>query len=234
MSTKDKMKRDAANAADRAEKAELHALKAARDRRKELEELKAQVQKNTQHLADLDQNFRALHTQFVHYKGTVKHLIQASNAASVVVSTMERFLDKEFAGWDEGARADMEKRSAGLQERAALADETRRKETTAERRVEIAGRLWELAQELGTEAVDVALILSIYLQARALEEAIAFVAKVREVNTELDKETEEVLVQLEGRIDQLRAEMKRAEAPEESEDDPPKLPPPGERRIWTP
>jgi len=171
---------------------------------------------------DLTTNFHTFAAEQNKISKTVRELVRANNSASTVINCIEQWLDANHAGWDGGTREAVQRKADLMKERAALAQEAQSEGVENDRRLEIAARLRELSGELGSEAVDVPMVLSLYLQARDLERAREFVEEVRASGIALSKEVSELVEQLESRLAKL------------DEEGGPKLPPPGERRIITP
>ena len=178
----------------------IRSMKAARDRKRQIEKL-------VQDVADLQQNFINMAQRMDQIVRTVRELTRANNSASVVINCIEKHLDATAEGWDDGARAAVERRSELLKERAALAQSAQRGDLEPEDRRDLGRQLWGIAKELGTEATDIPMVLSIYLQARDLTAAQEFVAEVRNSGLEISKDVDEVISQLEARIDELKAEI---------------------------
>jgi hypothetical protein len=141
---------------------------------------------------------------------TVKELVTANNSASIVVNCVETHLDETAPGWDKGVREQTERRAALLRERAEIAARAQRRSREDEdrdgRRAD-AARLWEISRELGSEGTDVPLVLSLYLQARDPDAALAFVAEVKDAGLAVDGDLADVMRQLTARIEELRADI---------------------------
>lgn len=180
----------------RSEFDKIRSLKAARERWKRLDALVAEV-------TDLRTNFVELTNRVEQMANTLRELTRANNAASVVLSCVERHLDETSSGWDDGARAEVEMRAKLLRERAELVRAANVPNLSSKDRVKLGRRMWEVAKELGTEAVDVPSVLATYLQARDLDASKSFVDEVRSSGLRISSEVEEILVRLEKRIEEL-------------------------------
>lgn len=152
----------------------------------------------------------ALRAEVRDLRESLRQLVRANNAAAIVVNCVETHLDKVAPGWDEGERERATKRAALLAERAGLAGLFQRvpaKADDADRaaRVEAAHRLWEVAKELGTDAVDCAMVLALLVQSRNLTAAREFLETVRKRDDfdGLDPETRKSLDRLTLRLRQL-------------------------------
>lgn len=180
----------------RKEFANIRSLKEARERWKRVDALIVEV-------SDLQANFIESSNRLEQVVRTLRELTRANNATSVVLSCVERHLDEVSPGWDDGARAEVETRAKLLEERAKLVRTANGSDLSSEDRVKLGRRMWEVAKELGTEAVDVPSVLATYLQARDLDTSRNFVEEIRSSGVKLSKEVEELLVRLEGRIEKL-------------------------------
>lgn len=192
-------------------------------RRAKLEAAVKELEKLPPKLEALEQNFYRETERTNGLVRTVQQLTRASNAAALVVNTMETWLDENHPGWDGGAREAAERKAELLKQRASLAKSANSKDIKPEEKVELAEQLWEISKELGSEIVDVPMILSLYLQARNAGKARKFVLMIREMDLELPKDTEDVVSQLEARLEELSGEPL-----------PTKMPPKSERKIISP
>jgi len=93
----------------------------------------------------------------------INRLTEANNAATLLLSCVERHLDAKSPGWDEGMRADMERKAKLLSQRSILHQTIQRGEP--ETRGEAAASLWEIAKELKSTEQDGLLCLAGYLKA---------------------------------------------------------------------
>jgi hypothetical protein len=158
--------------------------------------------------AEVVQELRDLREALGTHRSTIEELVRASNATSLVVGAAERFLDKQFPGWDDGARAAVEKRATLLRERATLARQIQQFAHSEEgdaAAVKAALRIWEVSKELGAEAVDVPLVLSVLIRVRDLATAAAFLDEIRASEIKLEGEVAELVTKLEERLVVLRA-----------------------------
>ena len=129
-------------------------------------------------------------------------VVRAVNASSIVVNCFETFLDEKHPGWDGGNREAIARRSDLLKERKriALAVAT---ELEPEKRVELSERLFTISREVGTEAVDIPLVVANFVKARDLVRAKQIVTYAREAKVELEEVHVRNFEQLERRIGEL-------------------------------
>lgn len=191
----------------------LRAIKDAREKKRKREaDLAAELKTLTDRVNHLEQSILSA-------MKAVKDLVGANNASALVVSSVERWMDSNHPGWDEGIREDLQKRSALVQEgkqiRTLFMSVPKGAEggpTDAERG-RAAARLWEVSKEIGTALQDGPLCISLYLQAGLPADARALLVEYRGLHAEIPPQLDVVLRKLEERT----AEVERKE-----------------RRIWTP
>lgn len=155
-------------------------------------------------------NAFTLETKLSQQHATVRQLVEASNAASILLSSVERFLDREYGDdWDEGIRKETEARAALLKRRKDIIIESHKaKEMTPEHRCDLAAELWEISTELQTKGADVAMVISLYLQSREVNAALDVVEVIHREKVQLAPEVAQVVQQLVDRCRDLAAEQK--------------------------
>jgi hypothetical protein len=185
-------------------------------------------------LQDLATGIEELREENRGLRGSLVELIRANNSAALVVGCVERHLDETAPGWDRGARADVEKRAKLLEERSQLARAFAKvppgeDEDARDRRADAGARLWDLAKELGTEAVDAPMVLALLVGSRHLESARAFCAELSEranADLKLDAGATEAVARLERRLRQLEDAAPPALTAIRAEPEAEPLPPP--------
>jgi hypothetical protein len=200
-------------------------------KRAELEKNVSELQKKNMALSNriksLENNFAVETKRTNDLVATIKQLVSANNAASMVINCMESWFDSKHKGWDEGAREKAEKKTKLLKERASIASIVHQnKETDIEKLNKLADRMLEIATELETDVIDLPMILSIYLKSKNIDKAETLIAKVRDCKLKLPKDTEFLVGKLEDEIKKCRNHDKESKML--------KMPPVKDRRIITP
>jgi uncharacterized protein YoxC len=175
-------------------------------KRKELAEKVERLEKGLQELAALPKAVEELQQYAAHLEGklanafaTLKEVVNSTNAANVLLSSIERHLDETIGeDWDHGVRKEVEARAELLKARRDLmARSQRSKELGNEERNDLARELWRVAKELGTVAQDVAMVISLYLQTREIDRALDVVEELAAMeDVSLDPQVAEVIQQL--------------------------------------
>jgi hypothetical protein len=194
------------------DKGSLRAIKGARQKKKSFEEEVREKQKTQEarlnHVEHgLDNVFKAMNS-----------LMTASNATTLLVASVETFLDKKHPGWDEGAREALKRKQDLMVERKGLHQVAARPRTAEgddlEERRKTGERLWEIARELGSEIQDGTLAISLLLQAKEPQRAAEVLAAIEAAGAEkIPEQIRPIFVKLKERI----AEVQKAE-----------------RRLWIP
>lgn len=135
----------------------------------------------------------------------IRDLTRASNAASVVVSTMEEFLDERYPNWDGGKREEFRERSRLLQERQAIIEELA---TDLEdgAREEKAERLFTVSRHLGTEGHDVPGVVGAFIKTRNGARAAEIVKFARETEIEIHPAYAKIFDELVARVEEVLAD----------------------------
>lgn len=111
---------------------------------------------------NLDQYVKQHTKQIEMLTERVSDLTRANNAASMLMSCVERYMDETAPGWDKGFREEVEKRKNLLKERrdvyAFIEDWKANVDATPEGGLSLAKDLWKISKELGTEIQDVATV----------------------------------------------------------------------------
>jgi len=185
----------------------LRSIKVARKKKKDFE---AEVREG---LKSASEQIQRINEHLAKIFSTLKEVVNANNAASLITASVERFLDGKHPGWDDGIRDDILRRRNLLAERKALhAEAVAQMKPDAEipcspqtvlfrseRRVELADRLWEVGKELGTEVQDGAISVSLLLKSKLPERADARIKELRGMTRETTPE-----ISPEGRNKELR------------------------------
>lgn len=168
-----------------------------------VEELGADLAAVAKHSAEIEGKIGVIHR-------TLKQVVDASNAASVLLGAIERFLDrKEGADWDDGIREETENQANLLRRRREIMTEgVKAREKTPEELAALGAELWDVAKEAGTESADVAYVVSLYLKAREIDRALDVVEEVQKSGIALDEEVAEMMQQLVKRCAALAKEQK--------------------------
>jgi len=187
----------------------LRAIKVARDKKKKRE---ADLEGKVKLMEEvLNNQGRAMERM----RQLTQELVNASNASSVLLSSIERWMDENHTGWDEGIRKDLQRKSDLIREakqiRALIstAPPTAEGGPTPEERGKTAEHLWEISKELGGVTLqDGPLVISLLLQSKRVDAAKAVLAEYRALHTEIPPQLEAVLRRLDERV----AEVERSES----------------------
>lgn len=194
------------------EKGSLRAIKDARTKKRTAEE------RREAEFGALAGRVTALEQKVDSVRKILQDLVSASNASSLLLSSVERWLDVKHPGWDEGIRADLERRAGLLAEQKQLhmfagVPVEAEGGPTREERGKAGARLWEVAKEVGSTLQDGPLSVSLLLQGRDAAGARAVLAEYRGLHPEVPPQLDAVLRKLEERS----AKVER-----------------GDRRLWLP
>ena len=151
----------------------------------------------------------ALETKIGSAFATLKEIVNTSNATTLVVSCVERFLDSEFGDWDAGVRKEAEARMELLKRRKALSLRayTERKTLDEDGRTELAVELWAISRELDLRADDAANVIALHLQNRDVDRALDVVEEIRRDGVVLANEVAEVVEKLIARCVEVAEEI---------------------------
>lgn len=186
-------------------------------KRKELADKVERLEKGFGEIAAIPKAVEELQQYAAHLEGkianafaTLKEVVNSTNAANVLLSSIERHLDETIGeDWDHGVRKEVEARAELLKERRALVARSQRsKDLENDARNELARELWRVAKELGTVAQDVAMVISLYLQSREVDRALDVVEELSEMeDVTIDPQVATIIQQLVDRCAAIAKEQ---------------------------
>lgn len=180
-------------------KGSLKSIDGARKKRKSVE---SEVTKLALQVNDLEESLAKSNAQ-------MKELMRANNAASLLLATMEQFLDERFEGWDGGKREVFKEKAVLLAERQELMISLSKALEVDEREV-AAERLFGISRQLGSEGQDIPVVISSFVKTRNFDRALELISFTRTTKIQIAPEYAELFKQLEDRVDKLRKEYEEA------------------------
>lgn len=180
-------------------KGSLRAIEGARKTKKDRDE------QHRQFVAMVEKRFAMFETELANTKSVIKELVVANNAASAVINAFEQFLDEKFPGWDEGKRKAISRKADLIQMRRGYYQKAARKDLTDADLLELAGDLWKVANELETRGEDVAIVVSLYLKANAIDCALDRIEEVETSGVELTDKVKVMVQSLKDRVSEIRS-----------------------------
>lgn len=130
---------------------------------------------------------------------SLKELVNANNATSILLSSVERFLDGKFGDdWDAGVRKEAEARASLLRRRNEIMVRTRDggKDLDIKERNDLARELWKIARELDIRGDDTAAVVALHLQNGDVDSSIDIVDEIRRDKVVITEEVKGILGQL--------------------------------------